>query len=180
MKQNIKSSISVVHLADIAGLGERTFARRFKKATGDTPFEYLQHPMLRFNTFKFSAIPILILCVILIGCEFIKGSAAIKPPQKPPNVPKEAIWSGGVDGGVFILVQKDKNSPANIYFADIYYDSTGEIWYKGRLSIDPLEKPDFDYRNKEVYSGWDGDTLYLKDGRILKAIDTVTTQRDSQ
>ncbi len=43
MKQNIKSSITVVRLADIAGLGERTFARRFKKATGDTPLEYLQH-----------------------------------------------------------------------------------------------------------------------------------------
>ncbi len=43
MKKNSSESISVTMLADIAGLGQRTFARRFKKATGDTPLEYLQH-----------------------------------------------------------------------------------------------------------------------------------------
>lgn len=43
MKKNITDSISVSILADKAGLGLRTFARRFKKATGDTPLEYLQH-----------------------------------------------------------------------------------------------------------------------------------------
>jgi transcriptional regulator GlxA family with amidase domain len=35
-------------LAERAGLGERTFMRRFKKATGDSPLEYLQH--LRIQT----------------------------------------------------------------------------------------------------------------------------------
>jgi len=34
-------------MAEQAGLGERTLARRFKKATGDTPLCYLQH--LRLN-----------------------------------------------------------------------------------------------------------------------------------
>jgi transcriptional regulator GlxA family with amidase domain len=43
MKKNASTSISVALLADVAGLGQRTFARRFKKATGDTPVEYLQH-----------------------------------------------------------------------------------------------------------------------------------------
>lgn len=43
MKQNFASSISLARLAAIAGLGERTFVRKFKKATGDTPIEYLQH-----------------------------------------------------------------------------------------------------------------------------------------
>jgi transcriptional regulator GlxA family with amidase domain len=37
MARNMTNSISIALLADIAGLGERTFARRFKKATGDTP-----------------------------------------------------------------------------------------------------------------------------------------------
>ena len=31
------------NLADKVGLGKRTFMRKFKKATGDTPLEYLQH-----------------------------------------------------------------------------------------------------------------------------------------
>ncbi len=40
MEKNISNSLSVASLAEKAGLGERTFARRFKKATGDTPLEY--------------------------------------------------------------------------------------------------------------------------------------------
>lgn len=43
MKENMTKSITISKLAQTAGLGERTFARRFKKATGDTPLEYLQH-----------------------------------------------------------------------------------------------------------------------------------------
>lgn len=40
--------VSIKKLAAKAGLGERTFMRRFKKATGDTPFFYLQQ--LRIET----------------------------------------------------------------------------------------------------------------------------------
>ncbi|MCP4022106.1 MAG: GlxA family transcriptional regulator [Desulfobacteraceae bacterium] len=43
MEKNIADNISIASLADKAGMGLRTFARRFKKATGDTPLEYLQH-----------------------------------------------------------------------------------------------------------------------------------------
>lgn len=43
MEDNITTVITVSDLAKKANLGERTFARRFKKATGDTPLEYLQH-----------------------------------------------------------------------------------------------------------------------------------------
>ncbi len=43
MEKNITDTISISSLADKAVLGQRTFARRFKKATGDTPLEYLQH-----------------------------------------------------------------------------------------------------------------------------------------
>jgi len=43
MKENMASPLTVSMLAGKAGLGERTFARRFKKATGDSPLEYLQY-----------------------------------------------------------------------------------------------------------------------------------------
>ncbi len=39
---NYTTSFSMSELADRAGLGERTFNRRFKKATGEPPLEYLQ------------------------------------------------------------------------------------------------------------------------------------------
>ena len=43
MEKNITTFMTVSDLAKRANLGERTFARRFKKATGETPLEYLQH-----------------------------------------------------------------------------------------------------------------------------------------
>ncbi len=43
MEENISTFMTVSDLAKKANLGDRTFARRFKKATGDTPLEYLQH-----------------------------------------------------------------------------------------------------------------------------------------
>ncbi len=42
MAENLTECLSIALLAGEGGLGERTFARRFKKATGDTPLEYLQ------------------------------------------------------------------------------------------------------------------------------------------
>jgi transcriptional regulator GlxA family with amidase domain len=38
--ENHKKNLSVTDLSKIAGLTERTFARRFKASTGDTPLEY--------------------------------------------------------------------------------------------------------------------------------------------
>ena len=48
LEANISISVSIANLAAKAGLGERTFMRRFKKATGDTPLFYLQR--LRIET----------------------------------------------------------------------------------------------------------------------------------
>ncbi|MDK9707286.1 MAG: GlxA family transcriptional regulator [Desulforhopalus sp.] len=42
LEEDLGRPQSITHLADRAGLGERTFMRRFKKATGDSPLEYLQ------------------------------------------------------------------------------------------------------------------------------------------
>ncbi len=48
MQQNLAATISISHLAEMAGLGLRTFTRRFKRTTGDTPLKYLQQ--LRIDT----------------------------------------------------------------------------------------------------------------------------------
>jgi transcriptional regulator GlxA family with amidase domain len=42
LAENYTRPVTINHLADRAGLGERTFMRRFKKATGETPLAYLQ------------------------------------------------------------------------------------------------------------------------------------------
>jgi transcriptional regulator GlxA family with amidase domain len=43
LEENLAQPITLRILAGRAALGERTFMRRFKRATGDTPVEYLQH-----------------------------------------------------------------------------------------------------------------------------------------
>ena len=43
METHYTDTVFVLDLAKTAGLEPRTFARRFKRATGDTPLEYLQH-----------------------------------------------------------------------------------------------------------------------------------------
>lgn len=40
LENHFTEKVTIPRLADVSGLGERTFTRRFKKATGDTPREY--------------------------------------------------------------------------------------------------------------------------------------------
>ncbi len=47
LEENFAKAVTIRQLAKVAGLGERTFTRRFKKATGDTPSDYVQ--MLRIE-----------------------------------------------------------------------------------------------------------------------------------
>lgn len=42
LEKSCKSLVKIPELAAVAGLEERTFNRRFKKATGETPTEYIQ------------------------------------------------------------------------------------------------------------------------------------------
>jgi transcriptional regulator GlxA family with amidase domain len=48
LSSRIRGKLISRHLAGRAGMGERTFMRRFKKATGETPVGYLQQ--LRIET----------------------------------------------------------------------------------------------------------------------------------
>lgn len=59
------------------------------------------------------------------------------PPDKPRNVPLEAVWSGGCDGGDWIeLVEIKKNK----YRFRIYQDWSGE------LKMDA----DFEFKNDKI------------------------------
>ncbi len=43
LEQHFAEPVSIDDVAAVAGLGTRTFKRRFKEATGETPISYLQH-----------------------------------------------------------------------------------------------------------------------------------------
>ena len=72
---------------------------------------------------------------------------------------------------MFVLV--NKASEPNTSSAELFLHQTGDFWYKGRslLQGQSEKQTDFDHKNAATYTAWDGDTLYLTDGRMLKAMD---------
>lgn len=112
----------------------------------------------------------LLLC---LGC--VAGGTGQAPggPPRPAGVPGEAFWSGGADGGVFILLERRAQDPPHVYRARIYYDHSGDLWYDGRLALEPADGPAIETGRPDLFGGWDGESLYLKAGGALKAIDPV-------
>lgn len=108
---------------------------------------------------------LILFVVVSSGCE--TQESVIIEPNKPVNVPSKAIWVGGVDGGVFVLVKESEQSSEGIYLGEIYYVS-GDLSYKGFMKIFPDSSLPMDLDSKDSYQGWDGDTLYLSGGKYLK------------
>lgn len=108
----------------------------------------------------------------LVGC---RGSSP--PPPRPAAVPAHAIWVGGAGGGVFLVLDSKVGDPKRVYDAVIYYQDSGDIWFKGKLRLSaPGEIEPRSYRDPKFFSGWDGDTLYLADGRYLTAMLAVSAE----
>ena len=110
----------------------------------------------------------ILLVFSLVSCE--RNNDEPSELTRPSSVPSEALWVGGVDGGVYVIVTKEKNNKPEIYNATIYF-SNGDVDFKGKLIINNVENPMFNYNDVNSYGGWDGDTLYLQDGRSLSIVD---------
>lgn len=110
---------------------------------------------------------IVLLCTLSVAV-FVYKNIEIESeiPPKPTSIPTGSLWVGGLDGGVYILLNKLAQDKLTIYDAKIFY-SEGTVSYIGKLVINTPENPSFDYADISFYTGWDGDTLYLKDGRTL-------------
>lgn len=93
------------------------------------------------------------------------GSRAGEPPR-PASVPAEAFWVGGADGGVFVTLSRAANDPPHTVRARIFYPH-GEMWFAGRLAGRPGDPP-VDLAQRSQFTGWDGESLHLRDGRALK------------
>ena len=102
----------------------------------------------------------------VVGCRIRTEPTKADAPARPAAVPAQAIWTGGHDGGVFLIV-RPAGGNADAYSAEIYHDYSGDILYRGRLLIQPAKSGTFSVKDAASYSGWDGDTLYLADGRRL-------------
>lgn len=87
-------------------------------------------------------------------------------PTRPSNVPAEAFFVGGNNGGVFLNCVENLSN-TKIYECVVYYDTTGEIWTKGTFVIKPDENSGFNPSDKNLYNSYDGSRISLKDGRYL-------------
>lgn len=109
--------------------------------------------------------PMLALLAGLAGMTALASGA----PARPDGVPPEAIWVGGIDGGVFLLVASDPGGAAGLYRGCVFADNGPYLLYNGLLRkhrpgriAGPLDRP-------ETYDGWDGTRLFLADGDWLRA-----------
>ena len=84
-------------------------------------------------------------------------------------MPAAAIWSGGLDGGNFILM-----SPARAdgtYPLKIYHDRTGELEFDGAGRLDEPSAEPIRVQDSKALNGWDGDKPFLRDGRSLSPVE---------
>lgn len=102
---------------------------------------------------------------ILLGCE--SQTKVIVEPDKPASIPQNSIFVGGLDGGVFVLLEKYSS---NTYASEIYYIS-GDLAYKGKMRLYPDSAQKFNINDEKSYQGWDGDVLYLVGDRQLRIED---------
>jgi hypothetical protein len=102
------------------------------------------------------------------GCQCKVQDTEPEPPPRPSNVPAKAIWAGGLDGGDFILLAPA--TPAGTYSAKIYNDHSGDLEFNGKLRLNAPSAAPIDVSNPKTYSDWDGDSLSLRDGRILTPV----------
>ena len=82
-------------------------------------------------------------------------------------LPGSAIEIKVVLASLVQSLEKNKNLEVNEYLGEIYYVS-GDIAYKGKMSILPKDNTVIDYMNPKTYQGWDGDTLYVVGNKQLK------------
>lgn len=105
---------------------------------------------------------IAIVFVFMLSCTFRTAD-----PPRPKGVPPEAVWVGGPDGGVFLIVREATGAP-DTYLLTVYHDRTGEVWYNGPAAVQPPGKGKLEPARAETFSGWDGEKLILTDGRVLQ------------
>jgi hypothetical protein len=104
------------------------------------------------------------LLVLLMGCK-----VRFSEPPRPSGVPKESLWVGGADGGVFVQIREVTKSNS-MYRMVVYHGRTGEILFRGLAELRPAGKGRLNIDDPGSYSGWDGEKMILSDERTLEPI----------
>jgi hypothetical protein len=113
---------------------------------------------------RFACLLSLVAALFMSGCH--QESEPLAAPERPGSVSPAALWVGGNEGGFFILVEQNRADQAQpAYRAEIRH-ANGELAYKGPVQLHPPGSY-FNPSLPDVYDFWDGDRIYLMDGRYL-------------
>lgn len=115
------------------------------------------------------AVALLIAPCVFLGCKAKRSASEAVIPARPTNVPTGAAWVGGADGGAFVVISHQATDPRHVYRGQVFHD-TGSLWYSGRLSLEPPGSEPVTSVSPGLFTGWDGEALYLADGRSLTAM----------
>lgn len=101
---------------------------------------------------------LLLAAALLVAC-----TSEVEPPKRLANIPPEAVWVGGADGGAWILCKEDRGRN----FCTIYNDTNGEVWVSDYFV---LEVSGRSVSEQELhYDFFDGERIRLSDGRVLRS-----------
>ncbi|MBS1949273.1 MAG: hypothetical protein JST47_16055 [Bacteroidetes bacterium] len=102
-----------------------------------------------------------VLIILLLAVYFYIGKPVVKPPERLANVPKQAEWVGGADGGSWYQVTKVVSK--NTFRIKVYNEGNGELEIDTTFILNP------DCSFKEIDSallvksidGYDGEKVLL-------------------
>lgn len=94
-------------------------------------------------------------------------NSANVPTTRPGNVPAEAKYAGGADGGVYVTVEHRAGSD---YYIQVYLDA-GYLAYKGPATLSEFSAA----RTVTAadISGWDGEVLLLSPDGVLTPTEPI-------
>lgn len=109
---------------------------------------------------------VLLLLLLLWGCK-----QKFDQPLRPAGVPKDSLWVGGSDGGVFFQIRGVAHNDS-LYQMTIYHDRTGEVLFKGLAELRPANRGRLKVDDPGSYSGWDGEKMILSEERTLQPVES--------
>jgi hypothetical protein len=108
-------------------------------------------------------------------------SATVQAPSRPENVPADAVWAGGTEGGAWILCVPTLANQA-LLSCRMFNDRDGTLWARGtympaRITWDaakeaPVTSP-APLPDRWEFEGFDGVALFLKQNITLVPHGTI-------
>lgn len=112
--------------------------------------------------FSFFVIGCLVAGLNLCACQ---ESPTLAPKHRPPNVPSDAKWVGGADGGAYVRCGIDLAQ--NVNPCSVWNDNTGALVESGDYKLVKEQRAANQAELQITFPDFDGQ-IYLKGGLVLK------------